>query len=417
MSFVELYAPHAVWPNGLEPRQRFKALFVVGSRSWSRSPVRQLHLCADLLRSAGIDIKHDAVCISARNGEVLLIRRELTPDASTFELLRNRERNCAYLPVSRLPEELRESSVALVGEGFVLFTSSEDPRAAVLPELVPQVSMLTAARVRQEEAPLPGVKGLAWRQYKVGRLSNKNTPYLDVGGNIWELAGFQPGAAIVVVRHSDGVLVRPPLEGEHPDGTLVVKKTLQGKPYGHKRFGETLLTAVSRNKARVIVTKGMLLLVGERYALSRFGLSAKHELKGNMPLEPAALEHRQTGSRPRNYSAYPKPSDDSRLQVQGEWLARYGFTPGAKYVLESHPLVKGRVLARLDPQGDLTVVANTDGGAPKLYIPAKMLSHFRSDQVRVCGTIEGLHIQQFFATRARPSSSPAANSLGVAIHQ
>jgi len=167
--------------------------------------------------------------------------------------------------------------------------------------------------------------------------------------------------------------------------------------YATKRFGEAVLGCVSAKDARVAFTKDALLVLGDSIKLAEFGLTAKYHVAGEVKVEDGEYVA-QSKARRVNYAIYPVRREEPRVQVQGEWLERFGFIPGARFTVEEHPLIRGRMLARLDENGEHTVTMHRpghDGG--KLYIPTKLLSHFKSEDVKVWGTFEGLHVQQHFA--------------------
>jgi hypothetical protein len=302
------------------------------------------------------------------------------------------------LAQSRLPALDVENGIALMGDGYVALIPGEDAAEfESVPQLMRHTGLLTEASIEKVAAPLPRERALGFKRYTVSLLPLKGNRFVDIGGKIWEAAGMKPGDRILVTRFADGARITK-ATGDQNDGVLVGKEVEGKGVYAHKRFGEAVLGNIQAKSVRVAFTKDALILLGDDVKLADFGLASKYHVAGAVRVQDGEFQ-RNSGRRITNFSVYPMRRDEPRIQVQGDWLERFGFVPGVRFTLEDHPLIRGRVLARIDPEGEHTVTQHHQGlPGGKLYIPTKHLAHFSSPDVKVWGTVEGLHVQQHFAS-------------------
>jgi len=299
-----------------------------------------------------------------------------------------------YVPINRLPGALQKQAVAVVGPNYVMLVTKTEAVAIEHAIKLRRQAYLVDRTLITKDEPLPREKAQGFKQYQVCFVPNKSARFVDIGGNIWDAAGIKMGDAILVTRYRDGVRIT---KAESGTRKLATKKTPAGVIYSHKRLGETIFRGLVGDTARVAFTKNALLLLGDSLKLAEFGLTEKQLFPNAIPMKDGELDTTPARSIV-NHSTYPINRDASRIQVQGEWLVRYGFKPGVKFTVEPHPLVRGRVLVRVDPEGAATVTQHSRPGSAKLYIPTKFIEHFKSPDVRVWGNVEGLHVQQHFAS-------------------
>lgn len=381
----------SAWPTLPAPHSQFPFA------SWSKSRQNRLHIPHGVLEAANLEPVAEDLRIAVVGGCVLILRTELAWGAYDESARPARDGDGVSVSLWRMNTPLDADAVTIIGEGYLaLIPSAQASRYSDLPALARHGSMLTEESIAKVDMPLPREKALGFKRYGVRTVPNKDSRFIDVSGRIWEAIGLKPGDAILVTRYQDGVRITKAQDGIN-DGVLVAKNVKDRATYATKRFGDAVLCSVKAKAARVAFTKDALLVLGDSIKLADFGLTAKYHIAGEIKVEEGEFVAPSTKRRV-NYSIYPIRREEPRVQVQGEWLERFGFVPGARFTVEEHPLIRGRMLARLDEGGEHTVTLHRpghDGG--KLYIPTKLLAHFKSEDVKVWGTFEGLHVQQHFA--------------------
>lgn len=381
----------SAWPTLPAPHTQFPLA------SWPKSRKNRLHIPLGVLEAAGLEPVAEDLRVAVVGGRVLILRADLAWGAYDESARPARDGDGLSVSSWRTNTPLDADAITIIGDGYLaLVPSSQATRYSALPVLVRHGTMLTEDSIAKIDTPLPRENALGFKRYAIRTVPNKDSRFIDVSGRIWESIGLKPGDAILVTRYQDGVRITK-AEGGMNDGVLVSKHVKDRAVYATKRFGDAVLDSIKANAARVAFTKDALLVLGDSIKLADFGLTAKYHVAGEIKVEAGAFVA-QSAKRRLNYSIYPVRRDEPRVQVQGEWLARFGFVPGARFTVEEHPLIRGRMLARLDEAGEHTVTMHRpghDGG--KLYIPSKLLAHFKSDDVKVWGTFEGLHVQQHFA--------------------
>lgn len=217
-----------------------------------------------------------------------------------------------------------------------------------------------------------GLEVLALRDFK------QHSPSLALAGRIWSAAGFERMAPARMVAYSNAVVIEPCSEAEMD---FRIGSPSMAHPYRTISLAPTVLARETH--IRVLVTKGRMILTARNSDIGR-----KFRHVEQWPTVPAAvvafMEKLRRGPEPEvpavEVSSYPVP-EGRRLQIQGKWLAEFGFKPGVQYDVAEN---KGEVLLRLAATGGATVTEHSPGRA-KLYVPAQSLDTLNTDKVRVLG--------------------------------
>lgn len=389
----------SAWPTLPAPHSQYPLA------SWPRSRHNRLHIPHGVLEAANLERVAEDLRVAVVGGCVLILRADLAWGTYDESARPARDGEGVSISYWRLNTPLDANAMTIIGNGYLaLIPSAQAAPYAELPMLARQGSLLTEESIAKVDTPLPREKALGFKRYGIRTVPNKDSRFIDVSGRIWESIGLKPGDAILVTRYQDGVRITR-AHGNENDGILVSKHVKDRGVYATKRFGEAVLGGVKTKDARVAFTKDALLVLGDGIKLAEFGLTAKYHVAGEIKVEDGEFVS-QSKARLLNYAIYPVRREEPRVQVQGEWLERFGFVPGARFTVEEHPLIRGRMLARLDENGEHTVTMHRPGhDSGKLYIPTKLLAHFKSKDVKVWGTFEGLHVQQHFLGHRRQNSA------------
>nr|ART90489.1 hypothetical protein [uncultured bacterium] len=318
-----------------------------------------------------------------------------------------------------LSPEVTPAKHALVqGPGYVILTTEEDARKlarGLEPTRLERNPRVDDDVVDLVSAPYPTADAvvLAWKDCKVTDATGNRLAIL--AGLIWKLAGIELNDPLAFTRYTNVTMIRR--------GNETSSKTL--RPYDQTRsdmprqfVGTTLFDVASTEVVRAIVTRDGILLTTPDSELGRQCKKAQRIPLGSLRIQRFVSRHEgaavQGSKAPtasiggltvplhapsgKNTSLYDLPPGESRIQVQGAWLADYGFVPGARFELVPHPLMPSRRLARLNACGPHMVTTHT-GNTPKLYVPAAAVADFDSEKVKVFGAADGLHIQRHFVNR------------------
>lgn len=206
----------------------------------------------------------------------------------------------------------------------------------------------------------------------------KSGANLTLIGRIWTAAGFERFAPARMRLYANAVVIE---KCEEHEKDFLIGSPANRLPYRNLGLAHTVLA--NANHVRVLVTEGRLVLTARN---SDLGRKFRHvepwpSARGEVA---AFVEKVLRGAEPEvpavEVSSYPVP-EGRRLQIQGKWLAEFGFKPGVQYDVAAN---KGEVLLRLAATGGATVTEHSPGRA-KLYVPAQSLDALNTDKVRVLG--------------------------------
>ncbi|KWU19099.1 hypothetical protein AS149_12695 [Burkholderia cenocepacia] len=231
-----------------------------------------------------------------------------------------------------------------------------------------------------------------------------------LAGSVCRHGGFSPGDSVRIFKYENAAVVeKAGPELAHARFRAINKR---GKSNPALSIGPRVYASAA-GIMRVIALKGQdrLVLCEPSSPLGQL-CDASTELVKNareltMPLYPGNLKHMRgkaandvaertdapsKAEKAAPCSAYPLKPEQSRVQVQGKWLRDFGFVPGARYDVKTHPLFKQRVLLELSDSGKYQVTTLT-GTTPKLYVPMNAVRHFsNATHIRVLGSPDGLQV-------------------------
>ena len=226
----------------------------------------------------------------------------------------------------------------------------------------------------KEQAKLDfnGLTVLAWKEYLTvgGRLS--------VIGQVLNAAGFELGQPIRVRHLKDCLTIEPCSEA--------VMDTRVGESKGSLRIQTSLAHSKLNNalRVRVLVARKRLILTTTCSGVSTmFRHAPKWPQTEEQVRQLVAQSNRdcQLVAQPgTEVGEYNVPAG-RRLQIQGKWLLKFGFKPGAKFRVVSNG---EQVLLEL-ATGDGASVTEHSPGSSKLYVPAQGLDKLKAPKVRVIG--------------------------------
>ena len=389
-----------------------------------------------IVREAGLD-PEKGMYVGSHNGRLLVWGDQkggpVKSDPDTKQL---------QLRYGELRDDARGENVALVrGKGYLIVTSKEDAL-----QIAPDVECIekkTIERVDGEKAFV--AKGsltidenaiLAWKDFN----AILGGTIFSVQGSLFSVAGMVPGDSVRFFRYNNALVME---KSSALTGHSVIGRLRQNQDYCRHFVGVSLFKAKGA-VLRVIALRNGIVVCDPDSDIGRKCVAGRHLPKGNRAIRQFVALHPQTavaaveGQKEvrslgamsvnmttnvsplceKNSSTYPLNRSSRRVQVQGAWLRAYGFVPGARYDLQEHPLVRGRVLVTLAENG-AHQVTTLSGTTPKLYIPTAAVAHFASKHLEVVGTHEGLHVKQIFpqnaklATRGRRPSKPAKMPLAA----
>src|SRR5690606_3586068 len=153
--------------------------------------------------------------------------------------------------------------------------------------------------------------------------------------NIWTLAGFELDSPLRVTRYRDAVLIeKVPAELAN---THLRSKLAKGKrPYGSKRFGRAVLETVQGDTLTVVAMQDALVIIDGRRSVREFGLTVNDGTTFNTP---ASLTPVANVEIVENTIVPLEAANDEDIQIHGDWLPNFGFTPGSRFNLVEDPHV------------------------------------------------------------------------------
>jgi hypothetical protein len=204
---------------------------------------------------------------------------------------------------------------------------------------------------------------------------SKDGSSIAVTGRLWTVAGFEYLQPARVVNHANALVIEPCDEAQ-----MDFRIGYPSRPVLLRVLSLAHTVLANETRIRVFICEGKLVLTGRNSDIGR-KLRAAVDWPEPNKVEAFIEQLQRPPEEPAvELSTYQLP-DGGRLQIQGKWLGQFGFTPGAKFEVESD---KQGVSLRLVADGGATVTAHSPG-ASKLYVPAQSFSKLKAAKVRVLG--------------------------------
>lgn len=385
-----------------------------------------------------------AIGVAQWEGRLMLVARE-DVDAPVFCYHSSPGSAVLTLPSSVDQEALAlrlQRHVVFVRKGALMIGAPEDVpadlgrnRAVLSMDELAQVRF-DKSRLATVEAPfeVDASKVLAWHD------SSSVNGHVRLDGGTTEVVGLKIGDTLRYTQFANGVLVERAGPGL---AAHVVRRGWHNTPDHPEPFqprvwvSGKLLAKTGRYRA-VALEDGSLFVMAandaqaancpEQRNLFGYGRSfCQHDLAEIIPgrdarasgrawyriggLEfVAPIEARPSGPVPVH--RYARPREGSRLQMQGAWLAKFGFKPGSRYEIVPEE-GGGAVYVRLNPEGPLQVTAHQPGSTvPKLYVPAKWQTGFNGKDIAVKSLLGELRLSS--SRRGRPVGSRNSRAASAA---
>lgn len=216
--------------------------------------------------------------------------------------------------------------------------------------------------------------------------------HVSIAGRIWSVAGFEYMDPVRAVFHGNALVIE---KSEVATMDFRVGSPSSRAPYrtlGLSKFGEL----GNLDLARVIATRGRLIITSPTSELGRRCRAEQEWPTDTREVTQLVKALAQKGApqvQPlEEVCSYAVPAG-RRLQIQGRWLGKLGFTPGSKL---SVTVQDGELRIDLDGDGEYSVTEHSPGTS-KLYVQAQSLALLKASKVRVLASTGLLKLLPLFA--------------------